>query len=125
MDLIDLFLLAVAFYAAYKAGQISVLLPIASRLREEVEAGRISLDDDEDLDEECVNIERHPEGFFAYGSNNRFLAQGTTFEELFTQFKHRFPNQSFRVLKNPDFTDAEREQMKATIYKLFGEEQTA
>ena len=102
-----------------------MLLPIAHRLRDEVDAGRLVLDEDDDLDEERVNIERHPEGYFAYGDDNRFLAQGRTFEELFTQFKHRFPQQSFRVVKNPDFTDAERELMRATIYKLFGEEQTA
>jgi hypothetical protein len=125
MDIIDLFLLGIAFYAAYRVGQISVLLPIARRLRDEVDAGRLVLDEDEDMDEERVNIERHPEGYFAYGLENRFLAQGRTFEELFTQFKHRFPQQSFRVVKNPDFTDAERELMRATIYKLFGEEQTA
>jgi hypothetical protein len=65
MDLIDILLLAVAIYAAYKAGQISILLPISNRLREEVEAGRLTLDDDEDIDEERVNIERHPEGYFA------------------------------------------------------------
>lgn len=124
MDLIDAFLLAFGFYVAYKAGQISILMPIAERLREEIDSGRISLDD-QDSDEECVNIERHPEGYFAYGNENRFLAQGKTFEELFTQFKDRFPQQNFRVLKNPDFTDAEREQMRAIIYRLFGEEQTA
>lgn len=125
MDIIDIFLLGVAFYAAYKAGQFSVLLPIASRIRDEIDAGRLVLDDDSDLDEEPVNIERHDESYFAYGSHGRFLAQGTTFEELFTQFKQRFPEQNFRVVKNPDFTDAERELMKATIYRLFGEEQTA
>lgn len=125
MDIIDLLLLGIALYAAYKMGQISIILPIAHKLREEVESGRLSLDDDEDDDEERVEIERHPEGYFAYGRDRRFLAQGQTFEELFGKFKLRFPEQNFRVVKNPEFTDAEREQMKATIIKVFGEEQTA
>lgn len=128
MDLFDFFITALAFWGSYKLGQMSVILPIAKRLHEAHDRGEINLleDDKEDVDQETrLRIERHAEGYFAYDMDGNFMANGQTFDELFTRFKLRYPEGGFRIVKNAEFTDAERAELVATINRIFGETRVA
>jgi len=118
MDLGDIISIMALAYACYKLGQWSVVLPIARGIQREIDAGRLTLDDDEDEEERKVRIERHNNQYFAYALDGDFLAQGTTFNELFERFHARFPTQSFRIQKNTDLSDQERSQMIQALEEL-------
>lgn len=117
MDIWDLVILVVVIYAAYKAGQYSVIVPLMDGIQREIDAGRLTLDDDED-DERRVRIERHEDVYYAYAMDGDFLAQGTTFVELFDRFHSRFPTESFRVQKSTSLSEAERDQMITALEQL-------
>jgi len=118
MELGDLISLLALGYACYKAGQWSVVIPIARGIQREIDAGRLTLEDEDDKDERRVRIERHNNQYFAYAVDGDFLAQGTTFSELFERFHSRFPQQSFRIQKNTDLSDQERSQMILALEEL-------
>jgi hypothetical protein len=105
-------------YACYKVGQWSVVIPIARGIQREIDAGRLTLEDEDDEEERRVRIERHNNQYFAYALDGDFLAQGTTFNELFERFHARFPTQSFRIQKNTDLSDQERSQMIRALEEL-------
>jgi hypothetical protein len=119
MDIWELVGLVVLCYAAYKAGQWSVVIPIVRGIRREIDAGRLVLDDDEDdLEEIKIRLERHDNVYYAYAVDGGFLAQGKSFTELFDSFQTRYPLQSFKIQKNTDFSDAERSQMISALEEL-------
>ena len=118
MDIWELVSLVALCYAAYKAGQWSVVIPIVRGIKREIDEGRLVLEEDEDEDERRVRIERHDNVYYAYALDGDFLAQGKSFSELFDSFHARFPTQSFRIQKSADLTEQERSQMIAALEKL-------
>ena len=118
MDIWELVSLVALCYAAYKAGQWSVVIPIVRGIKREIDEGRLVLEEDEDEDERRVRIERHDNVYYAYAIDGDFLAQGKNFSELFDSFHARFPTQSFRIQKSTDLTEQERSQMIAALEKL-------
>jgi hypothetical protein len=116
MDIWELVSLVALCYAAYKAGQWSVVIPIVRGIRREIDAGRLVLEDDEDdLEEIKIRLELHDNVYYAYAVDGGFLAQGGSFTELFDSFQARYPLQSFKIQKNTDFSDAERNQMISAL----------
>jgi hypothetical protein len=116
MDIWELVSLVALCYAAYKAGQWSVVIPIVRGIRREIDAGRLVLEDDEDdLEEMKIRLERHDSVYYAYALDGGFLAQGRSFTELFDSFQARYPLQSFKIQKNTDLSDAERSQMISAL----------
>jgi len=116
MDIWELVSLVALCYAAYKAGQWSVVIPIVRGIRREIDEGRLVLEDDEDdLEEIKIRLERHDNCYYAYAVDGGFLAQGRSFTELFDSFQARYPLQSFKIQKNTDFSDAERNQMISAL----------
>jgi hypothetical protein len=119
MDIWELVSLVALCYASYKLGQWSVVIPIARGIRREIAAGRINIsditDDDDDLDEMKIRLERHDNCYYAYALDGGFLAQGRSFTELFDSFQARYPLQSFKIQKNTDLSDAERSQMISAL----------
>jgi len=122
MDIWELVSLVALCYASYKLGQWSVVIPIVRGIRREIAAGRIDItniiDDDDDPDEMKIRLERHENMYFAYALDGDFLAQGTSFTELFDRFHARFPLQSFNIQKNTDLSDSERDQMILALEAL-------
>ena len=118
MDIWELVSLVALCYAAYKAGQWSVVIPIVRGIKREIDEGRLVLEEDEDEDERRVRIERHDNVYYAYALDGDFLAQGKSFSELFDSFHARFPTQSFRIQKSADLSEQERSQMIAALEKL-------
>jgi hypothetical protein len=122
MDIWELVSLVALCYASYKLGQWSVVIPIARGIRREIAAGRINIsditDDDDDLDEMKIRLERHDNCYYAYALDGGFLAQGRSFSELFDRFHARFPLQSFNIQKNTELTDTERSQMISALEEL-------
>jgi len=117
MDIWELVSLVALAYASYKAGQWSVIAPLARGIQREIDEGRLVLEEDEE-EERRVQIERHDNVYYAYAINGDFIAQGTTFGELFDRFHSRFPQQSFRVQKSPDLSEAEKDQMIRALEEL-------
>ena len=117
MDIWELVSIVAICYAAYKAGQWSVVIPIVRGIQREIDEGRLVIDD-EDEDERRVRIERHDNIYYAYALDGDFLAQGSSFSELFERFHARFPTQSFRIQKSTDLSEQERSQMIAALEKL-------
>ena len=109
MELSDIVIAVAALYAAYKVGQYSVILPIARALQEDQES------DSQPEQLKSMRIERHAEGYFAYSEAGDYMANGRDFDELFKNFISRFPRGGFQVLKNPEFTDTERDQMVQSL----------
>jgi len=98
-----------------------VIIPIARGIQRDIDAGILKvsdLEDEEDEDERRVRIERHDNVYYAYALDGDFLAQGTTFNELFDRFHARFPTQSFRIQKSTDLSDNERGQMISALEEL-------
>ena len=120
MDIWELVSLVALAYACYKAGQWSVILPIARGIQRDIDSGILKVEDLEDGGEEerRVRIERHDNVYYAYALDGDFLAQGKSFSELFDSFHARFPTQSFRIQKSADLTEQERSQMIASLEKL-------
>jgi hypothetical protein len=119
MDIWELVGLVVLCYAAYKAGQWSVVIPIVRGIRREIDAGRLVLEDDrDDLEEMKIRLERHDSVYYAYAVDGGFLAQGRSFNELFDSFQARYPLQSFKIQKNTDLSDAERSQMISALEEM-------
>lgn len=117
MDIWELVSIVAICYAAYKAGQWSVVIPIVRGIQREIDEGRLVIDD-EDEDERRVRIERHDNVYYAYALDGDFLAQGSSFSELFDSFHARFPTQSFSIQKSTDLSEQERSQMIAALEKL-------
>jgi len=122
MDIWELVSLVALAYACYKAGQWSVILPIARGIQRDLDSGVLKFsdlqDDDEEDAERRVRIERHDNVYYAYAVDGDFIAQGSTFSELFDRFYSRFPQQSFRVQKSPDLSEAEKDQMIQALEAL-------
>lgn len=120
MDIWELVSLVALAYACYKAGQWSVILPIARGIQRDIDSGILKVEDLEDDGEEerRVRIERHDNVYYAYALDGDFLAQGSTFNELFDRFHARFPTQSFRIQKNTDLSENERGQMIQALEQL-------
>jgi hypothetical protein len=119
MDIWEIISLVVLCYAAYKLGQWSVVIPIVRGIRREIDAGRLVLEDDEDdLEEMKIRLERHDNCYYAYALDGGFLAQGRSFNELFDSFQARYPLQSFKIQKNTDLSDAERSQMISALEEM-------
>jgi hypothetical protein len=123
MDIWELVSLVALCYASYKLGQWSVVVPIVRGIRREIAAGRINIkdilkDDDEEDDAINIRLERHGNVYYAYALDGDFLAQGTSFTELFDRFHARFPLQSFNIQKNTDLSDSERDQMILALEAL-------
>ena len=122
MDIWELVSLVAVCYACYKAGQWSVVIPIVRGIRREIAEGRINIsdivDDDDDIEEMKIRLERHDNVYYAYALDGDFLAQGQSFTELFDRFHARFPLQSFNIQKNTELTDSERHQMIQALEQL-------
>jgi hypothetical protein len=121
MDIWELVSLVALAYACYKAGQWSVIIPIARGIQRDIDAGILKasdLEDEDEEDERRVRIERHDNVYYAYALDGDFLAQGSTFNELFERFHARFPSESFRIQKSTDLSDNERGQMISAIEEL-------
>jgi hypothetical protein len=120
MDIWELVSLVALCFACYKLGQWSVVIPIVRGIRREIAAGRIDLKDilEDDNDEMKIRLERHNNVYYAYALDGDFLAQGTTFTELFDSFHQRFPLQSFNIQKNTDLSAVEQDQMIQALEAL-------
>jgi len=75
-------------------------------------------DDEDDLEEMKIRLERHDNCYYAYALDGGFLAQGRSFNELFDSFQARYPLQSFKIQKNTDLSDAERSQMISALEEM-------
>ena len=120
MDIWELVGLVALCYACFKLGQWSVVIPIVRGIRREIAEGRIDISDimEDDTDEMHIRLERHDNVYYAYALDGDFLAQGSTFSELFERFHARFPLQSFNIQKNTDLSDGERHQMIQALEQL-------
>jgi hypothetical protein len=120
MDIWEIVSLVALCFACYKLGQWSVVIPIVRGIRREIAAGRIDLKDilEDDDDEMKIRLERHNNVYYAYALDGDFLAQGTTFTELFDSFHQRFPLQSFNIQKNTDLSAVEQDQMIQALEAL-------
>lgn len=118
MDFWDFVSILAICYACFRAGQWSVVIPLARGIQREIDEGRLVLDEDDEDDERRVRIERHDNVYYAYALDGDFLAQGATFPELFERFYARFPQQSFRIQKSPDLTEVEKTQMITALEEL-------
>jgi hypothetical protein len=123
----DIILAVAALWAAYRAGQLSVILPLARIVKEEIEDGTLPanfLDDlSEETSEEVLRLERVDAQYFAYAdSSGKFLAQGQDFLSVFQSIKDRFPGQRFRVNRTQTgFSEEEVGSMVQSIFKVFGD----
>jgi hypothetical protein len=123
----DIVLAMAALWAAYRVGQLSIILPLARMVKEEIEDGTLPanfLDDtSEETAEEVLRFERVGAQYFAYAdSTGKFLAQGTDFLTVFQSIKDRFPGQSFRVSRKQDgFSEEEVGSMVQSIFQVFGD----
>jgi hypothetical protein len=124
----DIILAVAALWAAYKAGQLSIILPVTRMIKKEIEDGTLDpsfLEDDvEPADaEELLRFERVSGQYYAYAeSSGKFLAQGPNFMALFQTIKDRFPGQNFRVNKlQAELSDEEVGTMVQSIFKVFGD----
>ena len=124
----DIILAVAALWAAYKAGQLSIILPVARMVRKEIEDGTLDpsfLEDNVEpaQTEELLRFERVSGCYYAYAeSSGQFLAQGRDFPSLFETIKDRFPGQNFRVNKlQTNLSDEEVGTMVQSIFKVFGD----
>ena len=114
------FILLAVIAGAYHWGRMSMLGDIVKELKQKgVLPDKASKEDDESNDE-IIKIEQHHGMVYAFGSNDRFLGQGASYDDLFASIKARFPNQSFRLQKE-SLDDPEFEKMVASIFKTFGD----
>ncbi len=121
MDITSIVIYSVFLYVAFKIGQWSIIGELVTELKKHKEL----LDDDEPGDEEKIKIEKHHETYYAFGSNDRFLGQGSTFHDLFTTIKNRFPNHDFRIDKHPEgLTSDESMKLVDGILTVFGKKET-
>ena len=136
VDWFTVFVTAVAFYAVFKLGQWSVILPMRNLLkkveaRHDIDIEKLLIDvvnDLEDIEqqtklsERAVNVERVDGQYFAYAVDGEFLAQGADFRTMFETIKQRFPNMNFRVQKlNTTLSDEESQRMVTSIFEVFGD----
>jgi hypothetical protein len=122
----DIVLAAAALWAAYRVGQLSIILPLARMVKEEIEDGTLPanfLDEDSEQSEEVLRFERVDSQYFAYADGSgKFLAQGKDFLSVFQAIKDRCPGQSFRVSRTQaGFSDEEVSSMVQGIFQVFGD----
>lgn len=123
----DIILAVAALWLAYRVGQLSVILPLARLVKDEIEDGTLPADflDDhsEDTLEEVLRLERVDTQYFAYAdSTGQFLAQGQDFPSVFQAIKDRCPGQKFRVNRTQQgFSDEEVGSMVHSIFQVFGD----
>jgi hypothetical protein len=125
----DIILAVAALWAAYKAGQLSIILPVTRMIKKEIEDGTLDPSFLEDAAEpaeaaeELLRFERVSGQYYAYSANSgQFLAQGANFMTLFESIKARFPGQNFRVNKvQAELSDEEVGTMVQSIFKVFGD----
>jgi hypothetical protein len=109
-----------AVYLAYRFGRwmerISSLANLLTRLEQLEQL-------EQTAEGQQLTVERVNTQYYAY-ADGQFLAQGKTFQELFEVVKQRFPSSDFRVMpKDSDLSEQEQTQMRAAIYKVFGDSQ--
>lgn len=126
----ELLFWAAIIWAAWRLGQLSVLIPLHRALESKAQEQGLTLEEmlDQDpeqspaKDEMLLEIEKLGERYYVYKKDGDFLAQGSSFEELFTDLKQRFPRQSFRLPSMPDnLTSEETGLMTETIFRVFGD----
>lgn len=117
-------IIGIVILGAYHWGRLSMLSDIVRELKEKgVLPKDLSLKQDasdSESDDEIIKLEQHHGLYYAFGDNDRFLAQGADFDALFTQIKQRFPNQTFRVHKE-SMDEAEFGRVSNSIFKIFGD----
>lgn len=114
----------------YRLGQAAVIRAITRDLLEALSKKGLSVGQDENgavhiqKDEIVLDVERVESQYFAYKDNGEFVAQGADFKSLFATIQHRFPNQDFRINKNPDkLSEEEIGQMIKTIFEVYGDKE--
>jgi hypothetical protein len=131
--LLELVLWAAVIWAAYRVGQLSILMPIQRVLtRVAAEQGQTldqllmdvegSVTDPSQSKETPLVIERVDSKYYVYEDQGQFLAQGEDFDQLFADIRDRFPNRNFRVPSTPQgFSAEEAGRMTQSIFRVFGE----
>ena len=120
MDITTIVIFTVCIFAAYKVGQWSILGELASQLAKKAKEKETS-----PSDEEKIIIEKHHETYYAFGTNDRFLGQGSTFKDLFLSIRDRFPGKDFRIDKHPEaLTHEETGKMVDSIFEVFGQKES-
>jgi len=135
MDILGFLIQVALFYAVFKLGQWSILVPMKLTLAKLAKEKGIDLEkvleelrseqEDEVTEvtkqEEFLDIERVDGIYFAYGDQGRFLAQGTDFRSMFENVKQRFPGKSFRVNNyNANLTEEEASRLVKAVFETFG-----
>lgn len=106
----------VSVAVGYKIGQWTIIAQIVN----DITALKEQLADVKE-GQELIGIESVNGVYFAYGENNKFLAQGSDFVQMFTVIKDRFPDQDFRIDKTKlHLTDDEQTQMIQGVLTVFG-----
>ena len=106
---------------AYHWGRMSMLGDIVKELKQKgVLPDKVPDADSNEAEDEIIKIEQHHGMVYAFGTNDRFLGQGSSYDDLFTAIKQRYPNQSFRLQKT-SLDDPEFEKMVTSIFKIFGD----
>jgi hypothetical protein len=130
--LLEIFVGAAVVWAAWRLGQLSVLIPLQRVLSQRAEQEGVTLeqlleqavakDPDQTRTETQLEIEKHGDRYYVYKKDGGFLAQGGSFEELFRDLKQRFPGENFRVPSMPqNLSREEAGEMTQTIFRVFGD----
>jgi len=141
MDILGFLIQVALFYAVFKLGQWSILVPMRLTIAKLAKEKGINLEKmlealrSEQVEEaetelskqqESLNIERVNGVYFAYGDQGRFLAQGTDFRSMFENVKQRFPGQNFRINNySLNLTDEEAGRLVKAVFETFGENNDA
>lgn len=106
------------FWVGFKAGKIYAIIKIAKEVANQLSNATGT--------EQILTIEKHEQLYFAYNEEHKFLSQGSTFIELLTNLKNRFPGQDFRIVKDQEgLTEEESGHMIRAIFEVFGDKNEA
>jgi hypothetical protein len=139
MDSINWFVVivqVVAMYVMFRFGQISVIWPLREMLKRIAQRNGIDLEqlikeisaEHTDADttlavEENMKIERVEGMYYAYGTDGKFLAQGTDFRSMFATVKQRFPGHSWKIQDyRAEFTEDESAQLLQSVRAVFDQQ---
>lgn len=116
--LINFLLSFFIFWIGFKLGKMYAIIKIAKEVAAQITAGNGS--------EDQLTIEKHNQTYFAYNQEHKFLAQGTTFIELMSNLKARFPGKDFKIQQDQKcLSDEESGQMVKAIFEVFGDRKSA
>lgn len=119
MDITTIVIITVALIVGYKIGQWSILAQLVNEVKGVSKALEEAIED-----QELIRIERVNDHYYAYGAEDRFLAQGSDFTSMFSIIKDRFPGQDFRIDKTQlNFTTEEHSRMVESIFEVFGKKE--